>query len=221
MFWRTVLRSVAFMAVLGAVLFAVAGRLDWPGGYAFLCGMGGGVLVMESWLALADPALLKERHNHKQSKPPYDRLLLPLLFVLFPLWLITMAIDVRVYGIAQMPRWANYAGAALVFLAFAGNVAVFRANRFASAIVKVQERQTVSDKGPYRIVRHPMYALGVLAYCAIPFALGSWVGLAGVPLLALPLAVRALFEERTLRRELPGYQAYTAKVRYRLVPYVW
>jgi len=29
------------------------------------------------------------------------------------------------------------------------------------------------------------------------------------------------FEERFLRRELAGYEAYTEKVRYRLVPYLW
>jgi protein-S-isoprenylcysteine O-methyltransferase Ste14 len=35
------------------------------------------------------------------------------------------------------------------------------------------------------------------------------------------LAVRIVFEEQFLRRELPGYKAYTEKVRYRLVPFVW
>lgn len=218
---RTLLRSLAFTVVLGAVLFAAAGRLDWPGGYAFLVAMGAGVLAMESWLALFDPALLRERRNHKQKKPLYDRILLPVLFVLFPVWLIFMAIDIRIYGIAEMPRWANYAGAVVVFLAFFGNIAVFRANRFATAIVKVQEAQTVSDRGPYGIVRHPMYGLGVLAYFAIPFALGSWVGLAGAPLLALPLAIRVLFEEAQLKRELAGYRDYMTKVRYRLIPFIW
>lgn len=218
---RTLLRTLAFTIVLGAVLFAAAGRLDWPGGYAFLAAMGAGVLAMEGWLALFDPALLRERRNHEQKKPLYDRILLPVLFVLFPLWLITMAIDIRIYGIAEMPRWANYAGAVVVFLAFLGNIAVFRANRFATAIVKVQEAQTVSDRGPYRIVRHPMYSLGVLTYFAIPFALGSWVGLAGAPFLALPFAIRVLFEEAQLKRELAGYRDYMTKVRYRLIPLIW
>jgi len=221
MFWRTILPSLAFTVVLGAVMFAVAGRFDWPGGYAFLAAMGGGGAVMEGWLTLADPALFKERHNHKQKKPPYDRVLLPVLFVLFPLWLVYMALQVRIYGIAEMPRWANYAGAVAVFLGFVGNISVFRANRFATAIVKVQASQTVSDKGPYAIVRHPMYGLGVLVYFAIPVALGCWEGLAGAALMALLLAMRVLFEEAQLKRELQGYDAYMTKVRYRLVPYLW
>jgi len=28
-------------------------------------------------------------------------------------------------------------------------------------------------------------------------------------------------EERTLRQELPGYEAYLAQVKYRFIPYIW
>jgi hypothetical protein len=35
------------------------------------------------------------------------------------------------------------------------------------------------------------------------------------------LVLRILVEERFLRRELKGYDAYMKRVRYRLVPYVW
>jgi len=30
-----------------------------------------------------------------------------------------------------------------------------------------------------------------------------------------------LLEERALGEELPGYEAYMARVKYRLIPYVW
>jgi protein-S-isoprenylcysteine O-methyltransferase Ste14 len=35
------------------------------------------------------------------------------------------------------------------------------------------------------------------------------------------IAIRILFEERFLRRELPGYEEYTTRTRFRLVPFVW
>ena len=35
------------------------------------------------------------------------------------------------------------------------------------------------------------------------------------------IAVRALFEEKFLLRNLPGYAEYTKRVRYRFIPYVW
>src|SRR5208282_1990412 len=43
--------------------------------------------------------------------------------------------------------------------------------------------------------------------------------LATVPIAAI--ALRILFEERFLRRELTGYEAYTQRVRCRLIPFLW
>jgi len=34
-------------------------------------------------------------------------------------------------------------------------------------------------------------------------------------------AIRIQIEEGTLRKELPGYNEYAARVRYRLIPRVW
>jgi protein-S-isoprenylcysteine O-methyltransferase Ste14 len=40
-------------------------------------------------------------------------------------------------------------------------------------------------------------------------------------LLVVAIALRAVQEERTLRAELPGYDAYMARVKYRLIPGIW
>jgi protein-S-isoprenylcysteine O-methyltransferase Ste14 len=59
---------------------------------------------------------------------------------------------------------------------------------------------------------------------SMPFsglALGSWVGFAiGLAYAAMMLR-RVLFEDAFLRSNLEGYQAYTGRVRYRLIPGVW
>ena len=55
----------------------------------------------------------------------------------------------------------------------------------------------------------------------MPFLLGSWIGLACAPLLVAALVVRILIEGNALRKDLAGYSEYAARVRYRLVPYVW
>jgi protein-S-isoprenylcysteine O-methyltransferase Ste14 len=51
--------------------------------------------------------------------------------------------------------------------------------------------------------------------------LGSWYAVGLGVVLILLLAWRAVLEEETLKRELDGYSAYAARVRYRLVPGVW
>jgi protein-S-isoprenylcysteine O-methyltransferase Ste14 len=37
----------------------------------------------------------------------------------------------------------------------------------------------------------------------------------------IALALRALYQERRLARELAGYAEYAARVRFRIVPRVW
>ena len=55
----------------------------------------------------------------------------------------------------------------------------------------------------------------------MPLLLGSWYGWLIVPVMIVGLAARAVFEERLLRRDLPGYADYLTRVRYRLIPGVW
>ena len=99
----------------------------------------------------------------------------------------------------------------------------FRENSFLSPAVRVQaERaQTVVSTGPYRRVRHPMYAAFLLLALGTPLLLGSWFGVLGGAALVAMVAVRAVLEERVLRAELPGYDEYARRVRHRLVPGVW
>ena len=97
----------------------------------------------------------------------------------------------------------------------------FRENTYASATVELAEEQRVIDTGPYRFVRHPMYAGGVVFALGLPLALGSLWGLVGLVALTLSIAWRLQSEEAFLAESLPGYDAYRARTRYRLVPGVW
>jgi protein-S-isoprenylcysteine O-methyltransferase Ste14 len=55
----------------------------------------------------------------------------------------------------------------------------------------------------------------------MPLALASYWGLLAIIPGALVFAARISDEERALREELDGYEEYTEKVHYRLVPGVW
>jgi protein-S-isoprenylcysteine O-methyltransferase Ste14 len=66
-----------------------------------------------------------------------------------------------------------------------------------------------------------MYLGATLMFLGAPLLLGSLWGLAVGGALTLLLAGRIVGEERLLVRELDGYAEYRAKVRHRLVPFVW
>jgi|SRR5215472_4980376 len=88
--------------------------------------------------------------------------------------------------------------------------------------VKVSPDQPVVTRGPYRVLRHPGYAGGLLAIVAVGLLNGNWAGLAAVVLPWLALTVwRIRVEENALLATLGGrYRAYAARHK-RLVPLVW
>jgi protein-S-isoprenylcysteine O-methyltransferase Ste14 len=75
------------------------------------------------------------------------------------------------------------------------------------------------DRGPYRVLRHPMYAAALLFVWAS--VLGHWSpGNAGIGLLVTAVvSVRIVHEERILRQRVPGYAEYCRRTK-RLVPYL-
>lgn len=96
-------------------------------------------------------------------------------------------------------------------------------NRLFSAVVRIQydRGQSVVSSGPYRWVRHPGYAGGLLACFATPVLLDSvW---AFVPALVRlgALVVCTRLEDAALEDELPGRREYAQCVRYCLAPGIW
>ena len=77
------------------------------------------------------------------------------------------------------------------------------------------------DTGLYAVVRHPMY-MGVYPWVV---GLGLWLESYASAVLGLlfccVLVVRIHVEEKTLRKNLKGYDEYTKRVKYRLIPFVW
>jgi protein-S-isoprenylcysteine O-methyltransferase Ste14 len=71
--------------------------------------------------------------------------------------------------------------------------------------------------GPYQLVRHPMYSGYLLSHVAF-LAMNATLWNGAIYLACYALQVPRMFaEERLLGRD-PDYRAYTAQVRYRLIP---
>jgi len=220
MYLLQLLAWTAFMAVL---LLWPAGTLAYPGAWVFIGLFAGGGFGMVVYLARHSPQLLRERMASplQRAQAPWDRIWLSLFMPAFLGWLVFMAWDAARTGFTAVPPWLQGLGAQAILINFVGTWWTFRENAFAAPVVKVQATQTVIDTGPYAFVRHPMYTSALFLLVGLPLLLGSWLGLIISGALVLTLAWRAVHEERTLRAELLGYEAYIARVRYRFIPLVW
>jgi protein-S-isoprenylcysteine O-methyltransferase Ste14 len=209
---------------MGALLFVSAGTLHWPSAWVLLITSALLGPLCGWWLYRIDPALLAERLRPvlQKDQPAADKMFIALFVVAMLAWLAVMGLDRRVRS-SDMPTALQAPGLGLFLASTLFTMWVFRENSFAAPVVKLQaERaQRVISTGPYAYVRHPMYSGMVLFFTGVPLLLGSWWGLAMMPLFIALFAVRIPIEERTLREGLPGYTDYTARVRYRLVPGVW
>ena len=221
---RSVLQAVLSMGLWVAALFAGAGSLHWARGWiataAFVVSMTVGGLVVQ----LVNPALVKERSKwRRKDTKGFDKIFLA---VYLPLGFIQPAvagIEVVRLGRSPIPFAAVYAGLILFVPAMGLVTWTLSVNPHAESTVRIQSDRghTVATTGPYRIVRHPMYAGAVLMYPAIALITGSMWALATAVLIVIVLIWRTAMEDRTLRRELRGYGEYAGFTRYRLVPGVW
>ena len=222
---RFVFQTAAWLVFMALLLLLPAGSARWPQAWAFLGIFAVGSLAFGVWLMKRDPALLASRLGPlvQRGQPWWDKLFLAAFVLLWCGWLVLMALDARRWRSSDVPLPLNVVGGVLVIVGFLATLRVLRENSFAAPVVRVQaERgQRVIDTGPYFIVRHPMYACAIVYLVGMPLLLGSWYGLLVVPLLVLAVARRAVFEERLLKENLPGYAEYMKRVRRRFMPGVW
>ncbi len=220
---RWAIKQAAAIAVFGAAMFLAAGRLDWVGGLSLVAIMTAYLIVTRLFLVPRNPALYAERSGLQEGTKRWD-VVLALLVSETPLFLGVIAgLDLRFGWAAPLPVAPRIS---LGFLVLPGLVLLswaMMANNFFSATVRIQEDRghTVVTTGPYRIVRHPGYVGGFLFSVGLAGVLGSLWALPYLGISLLLLVVRTAMEDRTLRRELPGYEAFCLRARFRLLPGIW
>ena len=223
--WLLGAQIIGMAVIFAMALFGAAGTWFWLEGWVFVILFFGFVLAVSLWLWKNDPALLHERMTAVGSpkQKAWDKRLLGLTCLVFVGWLSLMALDAVRYAWSHVPIGFQAAGLILLLASFVLFFSVFRENPYLSAAVRVQKDrgQQVISTGPYRYVRHPMYAALLPFGAGASLLVGSWFGLlGGLPLMAL-VAWRAILEERSLSNELAGYKEYMERVRHRLIPGVW
>ena len=210
---------------MGAIIFFAAGTTDYAGGWLYLAVMVAISAVFGTHMMRVDPGLLRERLKPpvQKDQPLADKLvLIPFLLLVFG-GMGFMAADAARWHWSMMPPSVQWTGCGLLLAAISFVYWTMRTNSFAAPVVKIQKDrgQVVVTTGPYAIVRHPMYFGALFYFASTSLVLGSWWGLATVPIFALLLGIRIGIEEKTLYTGLDGYEDYARRVRWRLIPLIW
>ncbi len=217
-----IIQVLTSVVLMGLVLFLSAGRLDWPAAWIFLGTYVLVILTLGVWAMRKNPEVVNER-GKMQNMKSWDKTLMTIYTVMLFVVFATAGLDAGRFGWSVMPIAVQVAGYIALLFAMAVTYWAMASNPFLSTIVRIQDDrgQYVVTAGPYRYVRHPMYAMILLMYPGIALLLGSWWALLPAAVIIIVFVIRTALEDKTLQVELPGYAEYAQRTRYRLVPGVW
>jgi len=209
-----------------ALLFLPAGTLNWPEAWLVILFLFSYVGPTALWLKKNNPDLLRERmftRGFPKDWKGWDKILVIAIsipsFLLFPI----AGLDAVRYQWSQVPLTLKALGFVGLIPFLALSFLVMKENTYASKVVRIQKDRghKVITTGPYKYVRHPMYAGAIPFFLCIPLALGSFYALIPGIFVSIIIIIRTYLEDKTLQKELKGYKEYTKKVKFRLLPGVW
>jgi protein-S-isoprenylcysteine O-methyltransferase Ste14 len=214
--------TIGGILFMGVLLFWPAGTFDYWQAWFFIAVFIVGTMAPTVYLAVKYPDALQRR----MTSGPWaeTRLAQKLITVGIILTVVAAgvisALDYR-FGWSTIPTAVVVLGNVLVAVGLGIAEIVIVQNNYAAATITVEADQPVVSTGLYGLVRHPMYVGALIMMVGMPLALASYWGLLAVIPGVLVFVARITDEEKALRQELDGYDEYTEKVHYRLVPGVW
>ena len=225
--WRALLKRVVsvfvVILIMDLLLFVPAGTLDWLAAWILSALYAGFLLAYVVWGTLSAPDLLRERSRVASNVKSWDKAIMAIYTALLLATLVLAGFDVGRTQRSLMPAALQALG--LVGLVLSGGLIFWtiRSNAYLGRMVRIQEDRghRVVTGGPYRCVRHPMYAGLIVLFPSMTLFLGSWWALAPAGLIAVLMVIRTVLEDRMLQAELAGYAEYAQRTRYRLLPGVW
>lgn len=217
----------ASMLVSAALFFAAAGTLALPRAWLYYGVLLAYMLVALPVMFLRFPGAIEVINERgklaKEGVKAWDKAFAVAYTVLLVAVHPLAGLDAGRFHWSEVPSSLAPPAVAVVILATMLAHWAMIVNRWAETGVRIQrdrEQQVVSS-GPYAWVRHPFYVSSILMQLAYPVAVGSlWAFLPALAIVVL-FVWRTSREDETLRAELPGYAAYAARVRYRLLPGLW
>jgi protein-S-isoprenylcysteine O-methyltransferase Ste14 len=208
--------------LLGWGLGGLRGFLSMPQRLAYaLTVLALGLAV--GWQAVRSPEGIRGGSGREEKRVARQSVIriAVILLLYFALLFLPFA-DRRGIGALAGNPWVRWAGVVLfglgIGLVFWSGIAL---GRLYSGEVTLQDDHRLVTDGPYRWVRHPRYAGGILLAFGLALTFNSWIGLvASVAFIGIILF--RISDEEALMREAFGreWEAYCARTR-RLFPLIY
>ncbi len=216
----TFLSGTAFLALMGGLIFLIAGTTALPPVWIYLALRV--VFTAASVLAMSEQVARERLRPGPGAKPePVYNAVTGTAWIAH---IILVPLDLgRFHWSRGFPVWLEAIGVVGMLCAYGMVIWALRHNEYMSARIRIQgERsQHVIDTGPYALIRHPNYTGAFLQGLCSGLVFASWVSIVPMLFYLAALVYRTLQEEKVLINELEGYKEYTQKVRYRYIPGVW
>ncbi len=220
---KRVIGVLRWILVWTAALFCSAGRWDWTRGWIYFAVILLTFAVNGLVTYRNNPELIAERGKRHKGTKRFDKVFIALYMPAVVALPVVAGFDAVRFGWSPLP-WATLWPGILLQVLGTGPVAwAMATNPHLEPTVRIQHDRghKVISTGPYAYVRHPFYVGGLVGLAGAPLVLGSAWAFAVVGVILVLLVLRTALEDRTLRRELPGYEEYAQRTRYRLVPGLW
>lgn len=209
--------------LFAVIIFWPAGRTDWLAGWLYLAVVGISFSVNLVYLIRVNPELIEHRMRIGKGTKLWDIIWGILFAPVFLAIYVIAGFDAVRFEWSTMSAWFWPLGLVIFLPGMALFIWSMGVNPFFEKTVRIQTERGhhVIDIGPYGFIRHPGY-LGFLGWTlSIPLFLLSWWAFIPAFLSVAGIVIRTALEDRTLRKELTGYDEYTRRVSHRLIPGIW
>ena len=219
LFISAITKMLLGILIVGILIFLPAGTFCYPGGWLLM-----GILFIPMFIAgivmmVKSPKRLEKRLRSKEESKE-QRFVVAGSALMFLAGFILAGLGVR-FQWYQLPFSVSVIFAVLFLIAYLLYAVVIWQNPYLSRTVEVSDEQKVVDVGLYAVVRHPMYTVTLFLFLLMPLVLGSLYAFLVFLVYPALIVKRIYHEEMLLKKDLPGYQEYCNKVKYRLIPFVW
>lgn len=136
-------------------------------------------------------------------------------FALFGLILLALTRNRDPVAAIRALGWVMVGGAVVI-----GGSGAWMLRDKLTALPAPMDGAVLLDRGPYAIVRHPIYSGVILGFCGLAVKGGNPLALV-LSLLLIPFFyAKTSFEERLLIGRFPEYRQYQQRVGYRVLPWI-